>query len=359
MDPTNPNQYLPDYAVLQSQQSPSPNLPGLQGYNYPTQELHTPGPSPSTLYPSQILHQTQEPLQLSTHQLQSQQLRPAATRQIHRNRASYSCHGCRRRKIKCDRSHPTCANCLKNDDVCTYNDNSKMNNKQHPRLPTTATEHTIRVASFPEGSPLNSRKKRQRTVTSQSEDESEKAYNSSRPTSLCGSRPRSRNTSVSQSDNISEVSVTVGLQDMALEAHMSKLADAVEKWHHNAYKLGVSTSGQSGMPNTLTQQLAQIRQQQEQLHQLMRRNSSQDLPVSSVSSPTAFEQPRRSASGPLPQASESLRSDFHHISSKLRSLMPSSAGINDLTLGHLSIQDGGRSRYIGNSYWGSLGSEVT
>ncbi|EAU34181.1 conserved hypothetical protein [Aspergillus terreus NIH2624] len=41
-------------------------------------------------------------------------------RQITRNRASYSCHTCRRRKVKCDKVHPVCGNCVKNGTECVY-----------------------------------------------------------------------------------------------------------------------------------------------------------------------------------------------------------------------------------------------
>lgn len=41
-------------------------------------------------------------------------------RQITRNRASYSCQNCRRRKVKCDKVHPTCGGCQKTKDICVY-----------------------------------------------------------------------------------------------------------------------------------------------------------------------------------------------------------------------------------------------
>ncbi|KAL2795097.1 fungal-specific transcription factor domain-containing protein [Aspergillus keveii] len=44
----------------------------------------------------------------------------ASGRQITRNRASYSCHTCRRRKVKCDKVHPICGNCVKNGTECIY-----------------------------------------------------------------------------------------------------------------------------------------------------------------------------------------------------------------------------------------------
>ncbi|KAL4762699.1 putative C6 transcription factor [Aspergillus foveolatus] len=44
----------------------------------------------------------------------------APGRQITRNRTSYSCHTCRRRKVKCDKVHPICGNCAKNGTDCVY-----------------------------------------------------------------------------------------------------------------------------------------------------------------------------------------------------------------------------------------------
>ena len=41
-------------------------------------------------------------------------------RKITRNRTSYSCQKCRIRKIKCDKQHPICGSCLKNNEECVY-----------------------------------------------------------------------------------------------------------------------------------------------------------------------------------------------------------------------------------------------
>ncbi|KAL2869267.1 putative C6 transcription factor [Aspergillus lucknowensis] len=50
--------------------------------------------------------------------------RKALGRQITRNRASYSCHTCRRRKVRCDKVHPVCGNCVKNGAECIYDPTS-------------------------------------------------------------------------------------------------------------------------------------------------------------------------------------------------------------------------------------------
>ena len=49
-----------------------------------------------------------------------QGLQRTEKRQITRNRTSYSCQNCRKRKVKCDKLHPSCSGCLKSGDVCAY-----------------------------------------------------------------------------------------------------------------------------------------------------------------------------------------------------------------------------------------------
>jgi hypothetical protein len=48
------------------------------------------------------------------------QPRSGGKRQITRNRTSYSCQACRRRKVKCDKQHPVCSGCLKSNEECIY-----------------------------------------------------------------------------------------------------------------------------------------------------------------------------------------------------------------------------------------------
>jgi len=49
----------------------------------------------------------------------------AEKKQITRNRTSYSCQICRRRKIKCDKIHPICGGCQKAGEECIYGDGDK------------------------------------------------------------------------------------------------------------------------------------------------------------------------------------------------------------------------------------------
>lgn len=51
-------------------------------------------------------------------------------RQITRNRTSYSCLTCRRRKVKCDKTRPICGGCQKAKETCVYNDDIPPSSSQ-------------------------------------------------------------------------------------------------------------------------------------------------------------------------------------------------------------------------------------
>lgn len=52
-----------------------------------------------------------------------------ALRKIVRNRPSLSCLGCRRRKIKCEKQRPACANCVRLGDECVYESEADQREK--------------------------------------------------------------------------------------------------------------------------------------------------------------------------------------------------------------------------------------
>ncbi|KAJ9651514.1 hypothetical protein H2198_009211 [Neophaeococcomyces mojaviensis] len=49
----------------------------------------------------------------------------AEKKQITRSRISYSCQTCRRRKVKCDKTHPICGGCQKAGEECVYSEADK------------------------------------------------------------------------------------------------------------------------------------------------------------------------------------------------------------------------------------------
>ncbi|OQV05913.1 Fungal Zn2-Cys6 binuclear cluster domain-containing protein [Cladophialophora immunda] len=60
-------------------------------------------------------------------------------RQITRNRASYSCLTCRRRKVKCDKARPICGGCQKADVECFYSQDDTTSSSAQPELPKEVT----------------------------------------------------------------------------------------------------------------------------------------------------------------------------------------------------------------------------
>ena len=57
----------------------------------------------------------------------------AEKRQITRNRTSYSCVTCRRRKVKCDKARPVCGGCLKANVQCLYSDAPSISAQPTPQ----------------------------------------------------------------------------------------------------------------------------------------------------------------------------------------------------------------------------------
>lgn len=72
----------------------------------------------------------------------------AEKKQITRNRTSYSCQCCRRRKVKCDKIRPTCGGCQKALEECIYSDADKSTAQQpaQAELPVREDESRKRRA---------------------------------------------------------------------------------------------------------------------------------------------------------------------------------------------------------------------
>lgn len=64
-------------------------------------------------------------------------------RKITRSRISYSCHECRKRKIKCDKVHPICSNCAKTGERCTY-DPAAVNDAPTPEGDPTDVRQSLK-----------------------------------------------------------------------------------------------------------------------------------------------------------------------------------------------------------------------
>lgn len=294
-----------------------------------------------------------------------QQKLASQPRQIHRNRISYSCHACRRRKVKCDRQHPVCSNCTKTAESCIYDDHAIKENK----------------GNKDKGQKVGGGAKRRRTnegLSSALEDGGGvgNAY-------LRGDTTANGNGSV---PTTALPQKAPGVDKQAeLETRMNRLAEIVDRWYKDASAQGVLPDGLGprvgdARGGSVVNDFAEngFAQSQHYLGLLqqstgpIRRGSHS---TSASPSPQQTPSPRNSTTpgssiggGRDQEPTVEQGSAFSRTGSLALKIL--NAGIeaakksekddevDDLGLGHLSIQGGGRSRYVGTSFWGLLSSEV-
>ncbi|KAH8152507.1 uncharacterized protein LAJ45_03347 [Morchella importuna] len=298
---------------------------------------------------------------------QQQQKQAAQPRQIHRNRISYSCHACRRRKVKCDRLHPICSNCTKTVESCVYDDHAINGNKG-------GKDEKNQKA----GGGTKRRRTNEGTLT-MSED-GEEGGNGMNPTAT-------RITTSSASPPKSTLGVS---KEADLETRMNRLAEIVDRWYKDASahgaapdglapRPGLQTTGHDNATKTNTLDENGFAQSQAYLYLLQQatgpiRHNSTDLNHSASSaspSPTHTLSPNISITpgssiGGRSQESENngpgwaaSNTPIKILNEKIEAARQSeNDDVDDLGIGHLSIQGGGRSRYVGTSFWGLLSSEI-
>lgn len=66
-----------------------------------------------------------------------------ALRRIVRNRPSLSCSACRRRKIKCEKQRPSCANCVRSGDECVYDSDADHREKAAAKKRKISLDHNL------------------------------------------------------------------------------------------------------------------------------------------------------------------------------------------------------------------------
>ncbi|KAJ5100071.1 hypothetical protein N7532_007072, partial [Penicillium argentinense] len=223
----------------------------------------------------------------------------AGGRQITRNRASYSCHACRRRKVKCDKVHPICGNCTKTGAGCVYDVSSDKRDD--------ASEGSSRSAQGV--------KRRRGTPRIWEEDVDELQ-------SIYGHLRQAGSTGEHKSDQ------------RAIEARLDKLMSMIEKIGGSGRSLD-EDERQAGAASASTESLLF-----EQLRQNNMRNGK--------SVPSSPSSPRRAAA-------ESSGDEFPIPSGQATDLVDP---VGSLNLGHLSLDDGGRSRYVGTTYWAYISHEI-
>ena len=290
-------------------------------------------------------------------------------RQIHRNRASYSCHSCRRRKVKCDRQHPTCGNCSKMTETCVYSDNTgkgaKNKNKDRQAASSASSSTSSSSTEIARSPP-----KRLRTSSGVS------ASTSASDDDSCSYRSHSRSSSMNQSDfnplnspfrSPDQLPMSLPpppppanllsaiIKEGELETRVNRLTEIVDQW----YKVACSQGQQSGSPpgfnieavdGTGNRHWSPAVPESTRPQGLTNKPQKQGTPDFTPKSPPALGRTRVQKSSTQGRPRLSTVSSTHFASCKDDG--------EDVAMGHLSIQENGRSRYVGTSFWALLSNEV-
>jgi hypothetical protein len=221
-------------------------------------------------------------------------------KQITRNRTSYSCKTCRKRKIKCDKVHPACGNCAKNQDYCEWSNESRGSSA----LPESSPEVTRNI-------------KRRKTDTSDRDESSEEPTPESN-----GTAPKK--TAVVPSDIGDRLDRLTQLVESLSRGKHDEAAARLEDF--GLRKEGVAKRASSPTVNG---------KKYDSLRQVNAQNSrgvSPNHAEGSVSPNYPFD---------IPTASGELEDP-----------------LAKLNLGYLSVQEGGRSRYVGSTWFAFIGDEL-
>ncbi|CAG8108925.1 unnamed protein product [Penicillium salamii] len=220
-------------------------------------------------------------------------------RQITRNRASYSCHTCRRRKVKCDKTHPICGNCAKNNTECIYDVSPQKDEDAHEDYPQ----------------PTHGIKRRRKAPRSLEEDVDElhSIYGHLKQTQYgTGEKPDSS----------------------AIESRLDKLMSMIERLGEKEQTVDAVETKQT-TPDTKVEP-----RQLDDLRQNNHLNGSGA--VQRAASPRRF-------------AIDSSGDEFPIPSGQATDLVDP---VGTLNIGHLSLDDGGSSRYVGTTYWAYISDEI-
>ena len=215
----------------------------------------------------------------------------AEKKQITRNRTSYSCKTCRKRKIKCDKVHPACGNCVKNNDICEWNSDS-------------------RGSSVPESSPEVARNSKRRKADVAEEDDSSE-----------GPSPSSNRTR----ENGPLKSTVEDRLD-----RLTQLVEALSRGNHD--EAAAHLDSEFGLRKEKTRRIPSPAPNG--------RDDDSLRPLSSMNT-------RALSPGNRERNSQSPAYHFD--------IPTASAEIEDplakLNIGYLSVQEGGRSRYVGSTWF--------
>ncbi|KAJ9249875.1 transcriptional regulator family: Fungal Specific TF [Paecilomyces variotii] len=229
-------------------------------------------------------------------------------RHITRNRASYSCHTCRRRKVKCDKVHPVCGNCVKNGTECVYD--------AVPRRDTTTSSHG------PDASVHGVKRRRETSRPLDGDGEGlQSPHNNARDGRNGGSQE----------------------QRNAIEARLDKLTSMIERLSR--------TKG----PPSLEEVDRQLRAENPELESMREHRQNLLRAQAGVVDGQGMRSSAESRQASPRRNAEFSDDEFPIPSGQATDLVDP---VGSLNLGHLSLEDGGKSRYVGTTYWAYISEEI-
>ena len=235
---------------------------------------------------------------------------------ITRNRASYSCHNCRRRKIKCDKTHPICGACSRTSEDCVYNEN----NNQDPISTSTST--------YTESSPEEMRLGVKRRIDNSASRESSTERTS--PTTSEGTyEPRKQSSIEDRLDRLTSL----------VEALSNGKAHEEEPVDNFGHRIGLREIDANGVPP--------------------RRNSLKFGSTASAVVKAAADQSTRQQDRDRSRGQSTERAKWTPEPALPAGEASELADpMSKMNLGYLSVQEGGRSRYVGPTFWAYVSDEI-
>ncbi|PGH31177.1 hypothetical protein GX50_06056 [[Emmonsia] crescens] len=242
----------------------------------------------------------------------------SSSKQITRSRVSKSCLTCRRRKVKCDTVHPICGTCEKTKSECLYSSSpltDPFQSRHHSRDNSHGTKRRREL-----NDPVNN---------DPSSAELLSPYNILREIQRGQAALREQ-----YSDS------------QAIAARLDQLTAVVEQWARTNGSPSLEEINISG----------QIQRHDAPTNAGPQQQDAPDFPrpLSDTSPPIGPSSQTRL--GQMGQAENSIGDDFP-IPSGLETDLVDPVG--SLNLGHLSLEDGGKSRYVGTTYWAYISREIT
>ncbi|PGH06086.1 hypothetical protein AJ79_06620 [Helicocarpus griseus UAMH5409] len=239
-------------------------------------------------------------------------------KQITRSRVSKSCLTCRRRKVKCDTVHPICGTCEKTKSECLYS-SSSLTDPSQPRRDIRDNTHGIKRRRDLNEQPVNTDGSSVNEVLS--------------PYSILKEIQRGQD---ALRDQYSD--------SQAIAARLDQLTAVVEQWARTNDSQSLeelNIPGQQRLDQAINAGL------QQNAHD-SQGHFSDTTPPSGPSSKLRFGQTAQN---------ENNSGDDFPIPSGLETDLVDPVG--SLNLGHLSLEDGGKSRYVGTTYWAYISREIT